>query len=367
MITPLTKKLFLHEYQSPYYKVKDKFLYSKVGAVKYCKEIGWEWPSFHVWDQSQKFHRPTKTFEESIKTQCEIVTDCYRKVRLFYSGGRDSSLILHSLLKNKSRLDEIAIYRRFPGVIDNTSNEFDKFNVLEVLKNILQQYNVKIPIKFYDLLPEHFNYYSKNLDKLYFDYSDLDFFTNNVHTLAECFPTILENDFINILGHAIPNVNDNNEFYWVDTDFNLSQPDPYTMNFFIDHRNTDLAVNLAYEVYDYQKQSKNTRSINQYGSGPDSGFKPIKERLNFPKNGTALDNDWGASGATTNVFRWVLEKKIITHIANALQSDIGTESYTNFIGFYEEFEKKYYSYFHDNSIYTYWIGSISESHKLLDT
>ena len=34
MITPLTKKLFLHEYQSPYYKVKDKFLYSKVGAVK---------------------------------------------------------------------------------------------------------------------------------------------------------------------------------------------------------------------------------------------------------------------------------------------------------------------------------------------
>ena len=63
----------------------------------------------------------------------------------------------------------------------------------------------------------------------------------------------------------------------------------------------------------------------------------------------------------------VLEKKIIAHIANALQSDIGTESYANFIGFYEEFEKKYYSYFHDNSIYTYWIGSISESHKLLDT
>lgn len=366
MITPLKDKLLLNDYQNPFYKVNDKIFYSKIKAIKHCKEIGWQWPSFHVWNQSQKFHKPKKTFEESLKTQCEIITDCYSKVRLFYSGGRDSSLILHSLLKNKSRLDEIAIYRRFPGIIDNSSNEFDRFNVLGVLKNILKQYNVEIPIKFYDLLPEHFSYYSKHLDQLYFDYTDIDFFTNNVHTLAECFPKILENNFVNILGHAIPQVNDNNEFYWVDTIFNLSQPDPYTINFFIDHRNTDLAVNLAYEVYEYQKQSNNPKSINQYGSGPDSCFKPIKERLNFPKNGTALDNDWTAPGVTTNVYRWILEKKIITHIANAFQSDIGLESYSNFIGFYEEFEKQYKNYFHDNSIYTYWIGSISESHQLLD-
>ena len=41
MITPLPKKLFAHDYQSPYYKVNDQILYSKAGAVKY-KTNWWE-------------------------------------------------------------------------------------------------------------------------------------------------------------------------------------------------------------------------------------------------------------------------------------------------------------------------------------
>ena len=48
MITPLTEKLFVKDYQHPYYTVKDKTFYSKPLAVKYCKEVGWQFPSFNI-------------------------------------------------------------------------------------------------------------------------------------------------------------------------------------------------------------------------------------------------------------------------------------------------------------------------------
>ena len=49
MITPLKEKLFVKDYQHPYYTVKDKTFYSKPLAVKYCKEVGWQFPSFNIW------------------------------------------------------------------------------------------------------------------------------------------------------------------------------------------------------------------------------------------------------------------------------------------------------------------------------
>ena len=40
MITPLKEKLFVKDYQHPYYTVKDKTFYSKSLAIKNCKDIG---------------------------------------------------------------------------------------------------------------------------------------------------------------------------------------------------------------------------------------------------------------------------------------------------------------------------------------
>tara|TARA_B100000214_G_C23944606_1_gene617400 strand:- start:9 stop:1076 length:1068 start_codon:yes stop_codon:yes gene_type:complete len=355
MITPLKEKLFVNGYQHPCYTVKDKTFYSKPLAIKYCTEVGWEWPTFQVWKHSQKFTRPKKTFEESLKTQCELISDTCDKVRLFYSGGRDSGLILDSMLKYKSKLDEIAVYRRYPGKIDNTTNEWDKFNLLPVLKNILKNYNRDIPIKFYDILPEHWSYYSKNLDKLmYGHFTNLGFFRNSIHTVAEIFPKILENNFVNILGECRPDVTKDKKFYWTDLGFNVAHNDPNTIFFFVDQRNTDLAVNMAYAINELQEK-------NQYTE------RNMKNYLNFPKNGTPLDNDWTTTDKPLNVNRrWIVEKKDILLIANALQTPIGEESYVNYVNFYEQFEKDYKKFFVDGSIYVDWIGSVSEMHQLVD-
>ena len=356
MITPIKEKLFVDGYQHPCYKVKDKTFYSKPLAIKYCKEIGWEWPEFQVWTQSQKFSRPKKSFDESLRLQSEIVSDTCDKVRLFYSGGRDSGLVLETLLKYKGKLDEIAVYRRYPGKVDNTTNEWDKFNLLPVVKNILRKYNRDIPIKFYDLMPNHWNYYSKNLDTLMYGHlTNLGFFRNNIHTVAELFPEILENNFVNILGSGRPDVTEDKKFYWTDLTCNLAYNDPNTIFFFIDQRNTDLTVNMAYAINELQEKDQFTE-------------RNMKQYLNFPKNGTELDNDWGANGFNfNNIYkRWIVEKKDVLLIANALQTPMGEESYVNYVNFYEQLEKDYSKYFQNGSIYVDWVGSVSEMHELVD-
>ena len=136
--------------------------------------------------------------------------------------------------------------------------------------------------------------------------------------------------------------------------FNLAHKDPNTIFFFVDHRNTDLAVNMAYTIQDLQDK-------NQYTE------REMKNYLKFPKNGTPLDSDWTTTVKPLNVTRrWIVEKKDILSIANALQTPIGEESYTNFVSFYEEFEKNNKRFFTDGSIYNDWIGSISEMHELVD-
>lgn len=359
MITPLTDKLELNDHASPHWKVAGEKIYSKYNAIKKCREIGHEFPSYHVWNETISFKRPQSTFLQSVDRQCEIISDAYKKVRLFYSGGRDSSLILHRMLKNNYKLDEIAIYRRFPGVVDKDTNEFDQFDIESVLIKTLDSYNMKIPIKYYDLLPEHFNYYSKHLETLYFPYTTLDFFSNGVHTLAEWYPHLLDDSWVNVLGNGRPTVA-GDSFCWIDIDLNLSQAGPYTLQFFLDQRNTDLAVNLAYTMHDLSVKNKTDEHMRLGGLG-------VKDYLNYPTNGTPLDSKWCyASDNIDGHEKWFFGRKEIFYAANALRSDIGRETYANMIRFYEQTELVYKSYFHNNSIWNQWIGGVSEKHRLVD-
>ena len=95
MIALLKEKLHVNNYYSPNYQVGDKTFYSKHYALEHCRKIGWEWPTFRVWGEAQSFARPKLDFDKSVQRQCELISDTSQKVRLWYSGGRDSNLILH--------------------------------------------------------------------------------------------------------------------------------------------------------------------------------------------------------------------------------------------------------------------------------
>lgn len=365
MITPLKTKLHVPGAHSPHYRAGDKIFYTKLHAIEHCRQIGHRWPSYHVWEESGSFKRPKVDFDGAVKRQCELISDTSKHVRLFYSGGRDSNLILHKMLEHKSKLDEIAVYRRFPGRKDDTSNEFDQFDLLAVTEKTLKQYDVDVPIRFYDVLPEHFSFYSENLDNLFFPYTDLDFFVHGIHTIAEIYPEILDDGFINIMGHAMPYVNNSNEFYWIDLDFNLTQSDPYTVNFFSDPRNKDLAVSMAYAIKEFKNRDPHqSEHFEDYGGLNYKNVNAIKNTLNFPLTGTPLDDKYDVLPVQTN--NWLLSRKQIVLMANAQTTEIGRRTFDNFVNFYEDRNREFGKYFNDGSIYHKWIGALSERHKLID-
>jgi hypothetical protein len=354
LITALKEKLHIKGYHSPHYEVAGKTFYSKHHAIQHCAKTGWEWPTYKVWEMSHDFKRPRQDFDQSVKAQCDLISDTADKVRLWYSGGRDSNLILNRMLKHKSKLDEIAVYRRFPGKVDDESNEWDQFGLLSVTKNLLSAHGRNIPIVYYDILPEHFNYYSSRLDQMYFPYTDIDFFVTGVHTIAEIYPQILDNGFVNVMGHALPMV-DGNIFYFTDVCFNLTQNDPYVVNFFCDPRNKELAVNVAYTIRDHKKNTDNQR----YWQAA------IKDELGFENTGTLLDSKYDAL-PIKEWSQWHLGRKQLVLMGNAQKSGIGRKTFDNFVKFYFDYQKKHSKYFRNHSIFDGWIGSVSEKHNLLD-
>jgi hypothetical protein len=350
LINYIDDKWHLSDYPAPHYKVFDKVFYSKFKAVKECVKTGWEWPTFQMWSHSQKFKRPNISFQQACARQCELISDTSKKVRLWYSGGRDSHHILINFLETKAKLDEICIYRRFPGIKDNTTNEFDFFNIKKVLETTLKNYNTNIKVKIYDLMPEHFYEYSKNLNLRYFPYKGLDFFGHSIHAVYECYPELQNDKFINIYGVPQPEVEENT-FYWSDGNLNYNFADPYTLNFYADQRNTDIAVLQA-----YAKKDNNIK-----------GELDMKNYLNYAKNNTPLDNNWCEPDINhQKTVRHILDHKDLCYMANATRTDIGKKTLSNFCQFYDDVENKYRKYFVNGNIYYAWIGSISEKHILLD-
>ena len=337
----------------PHFLVNNKQFYSKYYAMKECVETGVEWPIFKVLPNENSYHRPKINFHGSCIKECQIISDTSKKVRLWYSGGRDSHHILVHLLKTKSKLDEICAYRRFPAVIDSGTNEYDRFNVIEILKKTLNSYNKKVKIIIYDVLPEHFAHWSDNLETEYFPYTKNSIIAHTLHPLAEIYPEIMDLDYVNIIGNTPP-CTIGNKFYWLDVNFNSAFNDPNVCHFFCDTRNMDLIVNQAYQMYD---QKSNRHDL-------------LKKNLNFYSNNSPLDNKNKGLVSTalfTNKPNWVWDIKDMYLHLNFVKTEQGINTLKKFLSFYNSIEDKYKRFFENGSIYHYWIGSISEKHTLLDT
>jgi hypothetical protein len=342
------------DYHSPHYVVNDIKLYSKLQALELCEQTNVEWPTFKVWSDTSGHGRPHESFWQLAVSAAEQLAQHHGAVRLWYSGGTDSHAVLEAMLQSGHPPQELAVYRRFMGAIDETVNiEIDVFPMREFLAERLKYYGVDIPLRVYDILPEHFARYVQD-PRNYFLHKVCWPTSMNSVICHEVYPDLQTDQMINVTGQATPVV-DNQHFYWLDGDFNLNFMTPRLVHFFADPRWPKLAAAYAYGIHDCVQQGTTDLGL-------------IKKTLGFPKLGNFLDRKWifpRVNGKIIHKADWKHNKKEILLQSNAYLSEQGTQSLLTMYEYIAHLGSNT-RWFNNGDINQDYIGSVSESHQLLD-
>jgi hypothetical protein len=343
------------DYHSPHYLVNNTTLYSKLQALELCEQTNIEWPTFKVWPNTSGHGRPLESFWQLAVSAAEQLAQCHDSVRLWYSGGTDSHAVLEAMLQSGNPPQELATYRRFIGAVDESVNiEVDVFPMREFLADTLNRYGVDIPLRVYDILPDHFSWYMQEPHN-WFVHKHIGPTSMNAVICHEVYPELQTDGMVNVIGCAAPTVEHNN-FHWLDGDFNLNFMTPRSIHFFADPRWPKLAAAYAYGIHD----------CSQLGID-DSG--QIKQKLGFPKLGNLLDQKWifpRVDGKVIHRANWKYNnKKEILLQSNAYLSEQGTQTLTTMYQYIAQVGTNT-RWFNDGDIHHDYVGSVSESHQLLD-
>jgi len=342
-------------YVGPHYHVGSWHGHSKIDALRKAQELGHDAPGFCVWSYSLAGFRPQKTFWQLCLDQARIIRDHHSHIRLWYSGGMDSHAALIAFLETGVDVDEIAVYRRFPGAVDEYVNiEIDVFPFRSVLAKTLQQYHSQARVVYYDILPDHYAWYMEDVEHRWLRHKTLRPCTTNPLQAIECYPHLQQDDYVNVGGAAMPVLN-GNKFYWLDNRFNLNFMTPRMIHFFCDQRNPDLAFAYAYGLHD----------LAQHGvQGLD-----VKAALGFPTPENCLDKKWGfprINGAVSHQHDWQFDRKELLLVNNCALSLQGQATLAKFKAHCDLLQHQHPEWFNLGQVQCDYVGSVSEQHTLLD-
>jgi hypothetical protein len=141
------------EYAGTRYKAKIKAIEASGGDVNNITFSAFD-SFFYLYDWKIE---PKESFEELLLERALQIRDSYSYIKLWYSGGHDSTLMLNTFIKHNIHIDEIVVYRfAINDNFDNLSNtEVDTYTLpfMKTLQNVL--INTKFTI--YDFSREYFD------------------------------------------------------------------------------------------------------------------------------------------------------------------------------------------------------------------
>lgn len=147
--------------------------------------------TFHTFNWSVE---PSQSFKELCDLRATQLRDQYSYIKLYFSGGADSTTMLNAFLRNNIHLDEIVCYRY--SLVDDfscASNFEINHYALPYLKS-LNLLNTKIKIldhgrKYFDKLLNNDNYF---------------YMKNRIDLREYYFPKIRGNNFCHLMGDSDP-------------------------------------------------------------------------------------------------------------------------------------------------------------------
>ena len=253
---------------------------SKLEAIKSKQHPTFESPdSYKDFDFSKE---PKQSFYDLLVQEAKTIREKYPKIRLWYSGGCDSSLILDVFTRNNIHLDEIHLAK---SGIKEADFEFDAFalpflNKLKLTntKIVIHEPTIKDYYKFYEnknwvedfakVHPQNFQYHFR------------------LHYINEV-NNLYGDNFINIRGKEKPNVmyiNGKYYTYFLDGDI---EDQPLQINFYID--NPIISSKQSHMLKNAMKLNNN--KINAYDRNECTGRYIFS--TNFPIKNLHMNNKNG--------------------------------------------------------------------------
>lgn len=145
------------------------------------------------------FREPAESWDEILKQRALQLRDNYKHLKLWFSGGADSTTILNTFLKNDIYLDEIVVYlQSFNNDFDIPANyELTRYTLpyLKALENTLL---FKTKIKILEVGSDYYDDYLNDEKWLY---------TKGSFDLRHTFvPNIRGKNYCNIFGDSDPHI-----------------------------------------------------------------------------------------------------------------------------------------------------------------
>lgn len=258
----ISKKLTNHDH-SPHYLVDGEKFYSRLYAQRKAQSLCKQDPDA-VWGKIQYVvpldvsgSEPKTVIRELYKQRARQIRQDYEYVRIWASGGCDSTHIIYAFKEAGVEPNELATYLQYPGSVSPTQNLEVEIGYNKLLSKIKEWWpNCKI--KYYNILPEHYNWYSKNAVDHYFAYTMLHPPAFSWQIPYEVYPELQDcgekYKTVDLYGGMCFSIGEDSNgyyYYFIDKDSNMALNAPYQEYFFTSPEHPELFLKMAHCVKKY--------------------------------------------------------------------------------------------------------------------
>tara|TARA_B100000780_G_scaffold171810_1_gene120280 strand:- start:343 stop:1425 length:1083 start_codon:yes stop_codon:yes gene_type:complete len=243
------------------YQVGNNNYYNKLHAIQDNLESGdpihFVSPSeYETFDFSQE---PEQSLDELLTKNAQKIRQSNKTVRLYYSGGSDSDLMLRTFVKNKIHIDEIICWK---CGIPSADFEIEQYAIPR-LKNLALP-GTRITIN-ETTMHDYLNFYKEGVSQRKIDLGIYNFNTHIriIEQIEQFKEENSQEGVANIKGTTEPTViNKDGHWYTYFIDGNM-EPNKFTHNFFSDdpkiqckqaHMSLELAKRVGTDVWQNEKE-----------------------------------------------------------------------------------------------------------------
>jgi len=366
MINKITSKLS-NRSDDPYYDVDGEIHYSKYQALCKAQSLCVTPDPNEVWGHikfvvpyEHKGPEPSQSLRELYMERARHIRQNNEYVRIWGSGGADSTHVILAFKEAGVVPDEIATYIQYPGIIDLSQNIEVNNGLREVVRQA-RQWWPKVKMKTYDILPEHYNWYVENALEHWLSYTELIPQALNWQMVYEIYPELIENDqtlkTANI--YSGPNLSMGRDatgwyYMFIDKPFNEQLNAPFQTFFFSDSDTDKMSLKMLYTM----KKSLDPSNRAQY----DQHDLMVKDDtlLEYFSIGTKMFAQKQRKGRNDSGGILCSDAKSLLRFGNAISSTMGQKTVIKLLAKYYELHQRFPHWFNNGHVVHDYIGLCSK-------